>query len=126
MEDFLLRQLSIHHKHDQKTDEAISLIRQTKGTLSIEEICAQMELSTKQLERKFLATVGVTPKVFSRITRFLNVCHHIDEFKDKNLTELAYDCGFYDQAHFIKEFRRFSGYPPGAFFEKERVFYSNL
>ncbi len=126
MEEFLLWQLSRHQKDDQKADDAIRLIRQTKGTLSIEEICTQMELSGKQLERKFLATVGVTPKVFSRITRFLNVCHHIDEFKDKSLTQLAYDCGFYDQAHFIKEFRQFSGYTPGEFFEKKRVFYSDL
>jgi AraC-like DNA-binding protein len=125
-ERFLLDRLQQFRKQDTQTDEAIKLIRREKGRLSIEEAGSQTGFSKKQLERKFLSSVGTTPKVFSRICRFLNICRHLEDFKGKNLTELTYECGFYDQAHFIKEFKEFSGFTPKAFFEKENVYFSEI
>jgi len=73
-----------------------------------------------------LAAVGTTPKVFSRITRFLNICRHLEEHQNKTLTQLTQECGFYDQAHFIKEFKEFSGFTPKEFFQKENVYFSEI
>lgn len=123
---FLLKKLKQHKKEETETDNAIKLIRKNKGTLTIEEVCAETGLSKKHLERKFLSTVGIMPKAFSRVTRFLNICHNLEEYKGKTLTQLTYECGFYDQAHFIKEFKAFSGFIPKQFFEKENIYFSEI
>jgi AraC-like DNA-binding protein len=125
-EGFLLEKLKQFQRKEENTDNAIKLIRKTKGELSIEDICAATGIPKKQLERKFVAAVGVTPKLFSRITRFLFICQHLEEQKHKTLTQLTHDCGFYDQAHFIKEFKAFSGFTPKAFYEKANIYFSEI
>ena len=126
IEDFLLEKLRQFQKDEVRVDSVLKLIRQTKGTLSIESICTETGFSKKQLERKFLSTVGTTPKMFSRITRFLNICQNLKEQRSQTLTQLTHDCGFYDQAHFIKEFKAFSGFTPKEFYERENVFFSEI
>ncbi len=126
VEQFLLEKLKEFQKKEMEVENAIKLIRQTRGTLSIESVCAETGFSKKQLERKFLATAGTTPKLFSRITRFLNICQNLKEEKSQTLTQLTHDCGFYDQAHFIKEFKAFSGFTPKEFYEKENIFFSEI
>jgi AraC-like DNA-binding protein len=126
VQDFLQVRLNENRKDQPRIDDAIKLIRESQGQLSIEEICARTGLSKKQLERKFLASVGTTPKIFSRISRFLAICHHLRDNSDKSLTAIAYECGFYDQAHFIKEFKEFSGFTPKEFFSRSNVVFSEL
>lgn len=126
VELFLLEKLKHYQKRDPRIDGVLKFIRQTKGELSIAEIGAETGFSKKQLERKFLATVGILPKGFSRITRFLNICQNLEEQKGKTLTQLSHECGFYDQAHFIKDFKAFSGFTPKEFFEKENVYFSEI
>ena len=118
VQGFLLDRLEEHYKDDAALDEAVKLIRSTHGQLSIEEVGERVGLSRKQLERKFVSTVGTTPKTFSRISRFLNICHHLDGYRDSTLTRLAHECGYFDQAHFIREFCTFTGFTPKAFFAK--------
>jgi AraC-like DNA-binding protein len=125
-EGFLSSRLEQYKKAETKTDEAVKLIRQAKGNLSIEDVCDKTGLNKKQLERKFVKLVGTTPKVFSRVCRFLHICHHLDEQKGKSLTQLAYECGYYDQSHFINEFKEFSGFTPKDFFEKEHIWFTQV
>jgi AraC-like DNA-binding protein len=126
VELFLLNMLTKFQKKDNKIDEALKLIRNIKGQLSIDEVCDQTGFTKKQIERKFLPVVGTTPKIFSRVCRFLNICHHLDEQKGKSLTDLAYECGYYDQAHFINEFKEFSGFTPKDFFAKENIWFTQV
>jgi AraC-like DNA-binding protein len=126
VEQFLLDKLHLHKKQDLPIGDAIRLIRQTKGMLSIEEVCKETGIPKKQLERKFVSSIGTTPKIFSRITRFLNICQNLKESEHKTLIDLTHECGFYDQAHFIKEFKAFSGFTPSDFFQKERVYFSSI
>lgn len=126
VEHFLLEKLRRYKKAEAKIDKAIKLIRKTKGLLTVEELCAVTGFSKKQLERKFVSATGIMPKAFSRVTRFLNLCQNLQEYKNKTLTQLTYECGFYDQAHFIKEFKTFSGFTPTEFFEKENVYFSAI
>lgn len=123
---FLLDRLHEYRKDDAALDEAVKLIRAAGGQLSIEEVGRRVGLSRKQLERKFASTVGTTPKTFARISRFLNICHHLDGYRGKTLTQLAYECGYFDQAHFIREFTAFSGFTPKAFFEKNNVKFADI
>jgi AraC-like DNA-binding protein len=122
---FLRGQLALCKRDEPAVDEAIRLIRQSKGRLSVEEVSARTGFSQKQLARKMTASVGVTPKIFSRVTRFLDVCSRLDELDEDTLSRLPHDCGFPDQAHFIKEFKAFSGFTPTEFF-KRNVAYTDL
>ncbi|MXX03033.1 MAG: helix-turn-helix transcriptional regulator [Gemmatimonadetes bacterium] len=126
VQGFLLDRLEEHYKDDVALDEAVKLIRSTGGQLSVEEVGERVGLSRKQLERKFVATVGTTPKTFARISRFLNICHHLDRYRDSTLTRLAHECGYFDQAHFIREFNAFTGFTPKAFFAKNNVKFAEL
>ena len=126
VQGFLQDRLAEHCKDDVALDEAVKLIRSKGGQLPIEEVGEHVGLSRKQLERKFVSTVGTTPKTFARISRFLNICHHLDRYRGSTLTRLAHECGYFDQAHFIREFNDFTGFTPKAFFEKNNVKYADL
>ncbi|MBN2597775.1 MAG: AraC family transcriptional regulator [Marinifilaceae bacterium] len=126
IQQFLLARLTEYRKENKVLDEAVKLIRESKGQLSIAEVAQRIGFSKKQLERTFAPAIGTTPKTFARISRFLNICHHLEEYKNKSLTQLSYECGYFDQAHFIKEFREFSGYTPKEFFARNNVAFANL
>ena len=123
---FLLDRLAEHRKEDTSLDRAVKLIRESKGQLSMEEIGKRTGLTKKQLERRFVPAIGTPPKTFARISRFLNICRHLEEHQGKTLTELSYQCGYFDQAHFIKEFRQFSGFTPKEFFARNDVGFADL
>ena len=63
----------------------------------------------------------MTPKHLTRLARFLRACRRLRHAPGARLTRLAHDAGFYDQAHFIHEFRTFSGMTPGEFAASPRV-----
>ncbi|GGM77685.1 AraC family transcriptional regulator [Dyadobacter beijingensis] len=91
-----------------------SVIR-SNGLARIPDLAAQSFLSTRQFERKFLAFSGFSPKLFSRIIRFQAALSQYGN-TGKSLTEIAYECGYYDQSHFIHDFKAFSGDHPKTFF----------
>jgi AraC-like DNA-binding protein len=72
-------------------------------------------LSRRQFERKFIHYAGYSPKQFQRIARFNAVIKGFEQ-QPGSLTEMAHHCGYYDQSHFIHDFRLFSGYSPKTFF----------
>ena len=72
---------------------------------------AEYHLSPKQFKRRFIKTVGIAPKVFSRISRFQHIINLMDN-KQFKLLDIAFESGFFDQAHFIKEFRQFTNETP--------------
>lgn len=88
----------------------LDYIHQSKGSASIQELTLQFNLGYKKLERLFKRHVGITPKLYARIIRF-NQTLKMSE-KQKNLTSLAYETGFFDQNHFIKEIKRFTQKAP--------------
>ena len=74
-------------------------------------------MSIKTFERKFIEQVGASPKIFSRIVRFNKaITLKMKEYK-KSWTSIALDCGYFDQMHFIKDFKLFTGDTPAAFFK---------
>ena len=60
----------------------------------------------------------MSPKHYSRVVRFQSATQH-KAAGTRDLIEIAYDCGFNDQSHFIKDFRQFSGYTPKEYFWRE-------
>jgi AraC-like DNA-binding protein len=126
VEQFLRDRLTEHRRQDNTVDAAIKRCRSERGQLKLEQLCEYAELSQKQLGRRFLAAVGTTPKTFCRVSRFLHVCHRLEDFRNRSLSELTYDCGYFDQAHFIREFKEFSGFTPKQFFKKNNVAFADF
>ncbi|HEX3934726.1 MAG TPA: helix-turn-helix domain-containing protein, partial [Puia sp.] len=97
---------------------AIQKIRSAGGLLPIRQLTRELYISQDAFEKRFRQTVGSSPKHFSAIIRFRNA---IGAHSSTNsLTETALAAGYYDQAHFIKAFRSFTGQPPGQFFRDRR------
>ncbi len=115
IETFLISQLT-STEPDKLVFEGLQLIHKSKGNIRIKELMQQLHISQSPLEKRFRKTVGASPKKFANIVRFR---HAIENYKDSNsMTELGYESGFYDQAHFIKEFKSFTGETPEKFFKK--------
>jgi AraC-like DNA-binding protein len=99
---------------DHRIINAARIIKQTNGSLNLGQLASGAFLSAKQFERKFRETIGYYPKIYSRIIRFESVRDNYDS--RRSLTDAAYQYGFYDQAHFIRDFKTFSGFTPGRYF----------
>lgn len=113
VEKFLLARLS-PNPPDKLVLGALALIHQTKGTIRIADMLKQLHTSQSPLEKRFRAAVGASPKKFASIVRLKHAI--AAQALHPNLTSLAHDSGFYDQAHFIKEFKLFTGDTPEQFF----------
>lgn len=111
------------YKRLQKCDQvipsifsSISYIIQTRGLVNVESLAADASLSRRQFERRFKEYAGFSPKLYARIIRFQAAVSAFGS-QYKNLTSVAYECGYYDQSHFIHDFKEFSGYHPRHYFK---------
>ncbi len=97
---------------------AVQKITAAKGTLSMHGLSQQLYLSQDAFEKRFRQQVGITAKHFSSNLRLRNA---IDTYSPaRTLTDLAHTAGFFDQAHFTKEFQLFTGHSPRQFFQSAR------
>lgn len=110
---YLMRNLIPDNK---AVEESINIIRYSDGLITVESLSEKVGLGARQLERLFNLYMGVSPKMFNRITRFQRIFRELEEHRINNWLVLALQCGYYDQAHFIKEFKQFSGMNPSSFF----------
>lgn len=108
VEGFLLALLR-NRSPDGPVRRAVRLLQANPG-MDITGVAEQLGLGERQLERKFREWFGVGPKRFARLARFQQVIRLL-EHKPKSVAE-ALEKGFYDQAHFIKDFRAFTGTTP--------------
>jgi AraC-like DNA-binding protein len=82
------------------------------GSVGVKELAEREAISERQLNRKFGQWIGISPKKFSEVVRFQSVLHSIQNGGSLNWTELALKHSFFDQAHLIRDFRRFYGDSP--------------
>ena len=112
VEQFLLSQLK-DLQTDKLVAEAVKLIYESNGTIRIKELGEKLFISQSPFEKRFRKIVGTTPKKFASIVRFNSVLTNLNA--TKSLTEICYEYHFFDQAHFIKDFRQFTGEAPETF-----------
>ncbi len=124
---YLVEKLCKCHPYtDVLIQNMLQYIIQTKGVLPIETLMMHVAISRRQFERRFIYHVGISPKVFSRIIRFQNTLRYSPTAKIRNLTSLAFAYGYADQAHFIREFKEFSGINPKYYFTHHEEAAENL
>lgn len=98
------------------------LMQQSHEPLLINKICREEGFSKSTLERQFMELVGIGPKQYQRIVRFNNALRYIGQQKEFcHWTEVVYRFGYYDQAHFIKDFKLFYGKTPSAFSSNDEL-----
>ena len=115
---YLLQKLSKVKLHQSRAQNGIQLLVNSGGNMDLGHLAHTMACSIRTLERAFKKELGMSPKTFARILRFQNSLKLYEQGMVQSLTQLAYSAGYYDQPHFIKEFRLFSGMPPKHYFKK--------
>lgn len=116
LEGFLLKRLTSHKQFDFFIQDCIEKITLSHGQVSMDTLAGNYKISNRQLERKFTNLVGISPKLLSRIVRFQNVFNLVKNNQINSLSTLSYEGGYYDQAHFIRDFKEFSGLTPKQYF----------
>lgn len=118
LEKILLRHLAAGApENDDRVEEAVRAIRRTRGLITISTLMTQSGISARQLERRFKHAIGISPKMMCRILRFRRVCRAAEEIDTRrSWADVAAECGYYDQAHLIRDFREFAGESPARLF----------
>lgn len=94
--------------------QAVKLIDESEGSLTIADLASQLCVGERHLERLFKKTVGISPKLYAQIVRFYTALQAMDSAE--SLTQVCMDYGYYDQAHFIREFKKYTGMLPKKYF----------
>jgi AraC-like DNA-binding protein len=81
----------------------------------VADVSGKIALSSRRFIQVFTDEVGLTPKLFCRVRRFQEAVRRIGTGQRVNWAIVALDCGYFDQAHFIHDFRAFSGLNPSAY-----------
>lgn len=115
IEDFLIgKRLNILFE-PQQVQTAAKLLYRTKGQFRVAELADYCNLSVRQLQRQFDDATGVSPKTLARTIRFEAIRNCLMFEPDANLTDLAYEFGYADQAHFINDFKAFTNKTPSEY-----------
>ena len=115
MSGFLTEKLMLARRDLPPIFRSVHQIMDSSGSLSINDLATNFNISKRQFERKFKELAGLSPKLYSRVIRFQAATRH-KVSGSRDLTAIAYDCGYYDQSHFINDFKEFSGYTPKEYF----------
>jgi len=120
LEEFLLTRLAEAKSRLSVIDEAVELIDQNQGCITVQAVADQLKISKRYLEKKFLEKVGVSPKFYSRIKRFTQLSKEVAYNKNLNWQDLVFKYGFHDQSHLVKEFLEFNQMNPTDYFTKHQ------
>ena len=93
---------------------------------TISTVTDQIGLSDRRFIQVFAEQVGLTPKLFCRVQRFQKVLRHISRSECIDWTQIALGCGYFDQAHFIHDFKAFSGINPSTYLANKTQFQNHV
>ena len=126
IENFLFEKLIEKTTIDNIVKTTIDALLSTKGSTSINTILKDDLSKRRQLERKFLKQIGISPKQLGKVIRLQTALKLLLNQQLENLTKIGYESGYYDQAHFIKDFKEFTGTKPKEFLDDERMALSSI
>lgn len=116
VEQFLTNRVTDSKTRDRIVTSIVETILTANGHLPIDELTKQRGINRRQLERKFSAAIGLSPKQLSKTIRLQATLKLLLNKQFTSLTALAYQGEYYDQAHFIKDFKEFTGLTPKEFY----------
>ena len=117
IENFLIHRLS-SRGNDELITLAVDLIKKHAGNIKIAVLAEKLKISQSRLEKRFRRIVGASPKKFASIVRLRNVIKVAPN--ENNMTRLGLEAGFFDQSHFIKDFKSFTGLTPEQYLKENK------
>lgn len=126
IENFLLEKLNDQTTIDNIVKKTLDALLSSKGTESITTILKEDLSKRRQLERNFKKQIGVSPKQLGKVIRLQTALKLLLNNRTDNLTNIAYESEYFDQAHFIKDFKEFTGINPKEFLGNENMALSTL
>lgn len=112
VQDFLLSQLKLE-KQDLQVAYCLNKAQLTQGSIAVRKLAEETGLSQRQLSRRFHQSIGLSPKEYLSVCRFNASLQYLSKYPGISLTEIAYLGGYYDQAHFIRDYKVYAGHSPG-------------
>jgi AraC-like DNA-binding protein len=94
----------------------VEILLQMKGDISVDELSGKLNINRRKLERRFSEVIGLSPKQLSKIIRLQSTLKLLSKDPNYSLTTAAIEGNYYDQAHFIHDFKEFTGLSPKQFF----------
>lgn len=122
VEDFLLGEFQQNLHIDPCIEFAVSEMTLRPDALSIARMNEQIGYSQKHFTAMFRRHVGVTPKSYLKIMRFQKAVRTIDSTDEIDWGNIALECGFYDQSHFINDFKHFAGFTPEHYARIHKIY----
>jgi AraC-like DNA-binding protein len=120
LEEWLIGRLSFGKEQHVLIPTSLAMLRQRAGTLAIPDLARSLAISQRQLERLYQSQVGMSPKQYSQLLRIEAARLALKQINHQTTTNLAANLGFYDQAHFIREFQAVIGMTPYAYMNRSR------
>ncbi|MCG8454867.1 MAG: helix-turn-helix domain-containing protein [Holophagales bacterium] len=121
---FLLERLARYRKP--AIDTPVRRIWSAGGELAIGALCRELGVGQRRLQRLFKSGLGMSPKHYAVLCRFLAACRRLRRGEGRSLTQVGVDCAYYDQSHFIADFRAFLGMTPSEFVSRDDVGFLEL
>ena len=100
---------------DESVRQCVAAFQSSGGTMPVQAAAEIAGIGRRQLERRFLEVVGVSPALFANVLRFRSVFDAIEHDSARPWTDAAIAAGYFDQSHLIRDFRRFVGCTPTEF-----------
>ncbi|MDX1959631.1 MAG: helix-turn-helix domain-containing protein [Leptospiraceae bacterium] len=126
IEDFLFQKLTEPVTIDKLVKSTVDMLISSRGSISINTILNENASQRRTLERKFREVIGISPKQLGKVVRLQAALKILLNDEKENLTYVAHETEYYDQAHFIKDFKEFTGINPKEFLKSENMKLSSL
>jgi AraC-like DNA-binding protein len=113
IQQYLVTQLAKQKENDRRIAHWLWQVNFARGQVSVDELSRKVNISHRQLGRHFNHHVGLSPKEFLSVSRFIHSLAWLKKYPTMSLTSIGYESGYYDQAHFIHDYKKFAGMTPG-------------
>lgn len=118
LEEFLMQQYRIQKPEPDYIDQAANYIVEHNGLLQVSDLLKDSCMSRRSFERKFFQKVGLSPKYYARLRRIGYLLTFVAGKRKADWPKIVAECEFYDQAHFIKDFKEFTGRSPQQYLKE--------
>ena len=125
LESFLMDRVDGSRSFNPAVRYALRQFQHRSVAHSVRDVTDEIGMSSQRFIEVFRSETSLTPKVFARLARFRRAMRRIHTATEVDWTDVALACGYFDQPHFIHDFREFSGVSPSAYL-RDRTSYNHV